>query len=60
MTKLKNLFQCDSYTELAKLLGVRRTTLYQWKNHFIPTHIQSLLNLIEKQQKELIKLKEKE
>lgn len=57
MKNLKLIFQCDNYTELARILGVRRATIYQWKNTGIPDHIRSLLNLIEKQQAEIIKLK---
>lgn len=56
MKNLKLLFQCDNYTELADILGVRRATLYLWKNHGIPVRMERLLNLIEKQQTELIKL----
>jgi len=57
MKNLKLLFQCENYTELADILGVRRTTIYKWKNAGIPEHIKSLLALIEKQQTELMKLK---
>ncbi len=60
MKNLKLLFQCDNYTELADILGVRRATIYQWKNTGIPEHIKSLLSLIEKQQMEIIKFKGKE
>ena len=57
MKKLKLLFQCDSYTELAGILGVRRTTLYLWKKEGIPEHMKGLLNLIEKQQTDLIRMR---
>ena len=57
MKKLKLLFQCDNYTELADILGVRRATLYLWKNHGIPVRMKGILNLIEKQQAELINIK---
>ena len=59
MKKLKLLFQCDSYTELADILGVRRATLYLWKKEGRPEHMKGLLNLVEKQQTELIKIKDK-
>jgi len=60
MKKLKILFQCDNYTELADILGVRRATIYQWKNQGIPGHLKGILSLLEKQQTKIIKFKDKE
>lgn len=60
MKNLKILFNCDNYTELAEILMITPRNVYVWKNHGIPSSVQGLLNLIEKQQKELIKLKEQE
>jgi len=60
LKNLKLLFKCDDYKEIAAILGVKPRTVYFWKYHGLPSNVQGLLKLIEKQQKELIELKEKD
>jgi len=56
MKNLKLLFLCENYTELADILGIRRSTIYKWKNNGIPDYMKGILELVKIQQTELIKL----
>lgn len=59
LKKLKSLFYCDTYKELAEILGIRVDLLYLWNaKGKVPDSVSGLLKLIETQQKEIQKLKE--
>jgi len=58
MKTLKLLYQCDTYAELAGILGVDERTVTYWNRNGMQPNIKALLNVIEKQKKELDKLKE--
>ncbi len=58
LKKLKFLFECDTFKELAERLGVKAETCYHWKRNGVPGHIEPLLKVIRKQQEEILKLKE--
>jgi len=58
MKTLKLLYQCDTYLELAKILGVDKRTVRYWNRNGAQPNIKALLNVIEEQKKELDKLKE--
>ena len=58
MKSLKLLYQCDTYSELAEILGVSERTVTYWKRNGMQPNIKALLNVIEEQKKELDKLKE--
>lgn len=57
LKKLKRLFYCDTYKELAEVLGVSVNLLYLWNaKDKVPDSALGLLKLIEKQQKEIQEL----
>lgn len=67
LKRLRKLFDCEEYKELAAILGVTASRVYLWKRKGPPDNIKGLLTLIEqqqeeilKQQQEIIKLKEGE
>lgn len=54
LKKLKILFDCENYTDLAKILGVSVTAIYAWKEkNKIPPNITGLLTLIKSQQEKM-------
>lgn len=60
LKKLKNIFNCENYKDLAGILNINVRTLYVWKEkNKIPSNIEGLLKLVKSQQEEIQRLKDK-
>lgn len=60
LKKLKLLYRCETYKELAAILKIRPQRLYSWKRREIPPNIRPLLEVIYRQKVEIDLLKSSE
>lgn len=60
LKKLKFIYKCETYKELAELLGVHPQRIYDWQRTGIPPNIKALLEFIYQQKVEIDLLKSSE